>query len=299
MEIKIIQEGFFEVGLVTANLYREGLKKGREISMTLEENKIKYFVFVPELFNILNSKKIPLRNGQVADGTVYVQDYVAGYNNGIEYFRNEFPEMHLMVNADQYFSTLHYCYFHKAPNFQKKNGWIHWVNSYPTSLNKKQIEEYGFCAGIEFCINKLKRKNPTLFKKFEKCEHNSPPQQTEMKTEQETENDFTLSTIEDWLFEFKEKMSETDYRNLVSALMHYFETGTFPILSKPIQINGRLNKKLFGWALNRIFEAKGKGVEKELLQFAKQNISIFTDVQFDENNILKSNFYKYFTTKTK
>lgn len=117
--------------------------------------------------------------------------------------------------------------------------------------------------------------------------------------EQQTENNFTLSTIEDWLFEFKEKMNEADYKILVSALIQYFETGTFPTLSKPIQINGRPNKKLFGWALNRIFEAKGKGVEKELLQFAKHNISLFTDVQFDESNILKSNLYKYFTTQTK
>lgn len=129
----------------------------------------------------------------------------------------------------------------------------------------------------------------------------TPPQQTKTKTEQETQtgNNFTLSTIEDWLFEFKEKMSETDYQKLVSALMNYFDTGTFPTLSKPIQINGRPNKKLFGWALNRIFETKGKGVEKELLQFAKQNISLFTNVQFDENNILKSNLYKYFTTQIK
>lgn len=125
------------------------------------------------------------------------------------------------------------------------------------------------------------------------------PKQIETKIEHETENDFTLSTIEDWLFEFKEKMNQTDYQNLVSALLNYFKTGKFPILSKPIQINGRPNKKLVGWALNRIFEAKGKGVEKELLQFAKDNISIFSNVQFDEKNILNSNLYKYFTTQTK
>ena len=35
-----------------------------------------------------------------------------------------------------------------------------------------------------------------------------PPRQSETRTEQPTENDFTLSTIEDWLFEFKEKMNE-------------------------------------------------------------------------------------------
>lgn len=128
-----------------------------------------------------------------------------------------------------------------------------------------------------------------------------PPQQIETKTDQETqtENNVDLSTIEDWLYEFKEKMNDADYQKLVLALLEYFETGIFPTLSKPIQINGRLNKKLFGWALNRIFEAKGKGIEKELLQFAKQNISLYTNVQFDETNILQSNLYKYFTTKTK
>lgn len=131
-----------------------------------------------------------------------------------------------------------------------------------------------------------------------------PPQQKQIQLEaktfeeQELENNFTLSTIEDWLFEFKDKMTKTDYQTLVSALSHYFDNGSFPIISKPIQINGRINKKLFGWALNRIFEAKGKSVEKELLQFAKQNISLFIDVNFDENNIRKSNLYKYFTTKT-
>jgi hypothetical protein len=124
------------------------------------------------------------------------------------------------------------------------------------------------------------------------------PQQTTIKQDG-TENDFTTSTIDDWLFEFKEKMSESDYNILVSALVQYFDTGSFPTLKKTIRINGRPNKKLFGWAMNRIFEANSKGVEKDLLLFAKHNISLFTDVQFDENNVLKSNLYKYFTTKTK
>jgi len=137
------------------------------------------------------------------------------------------------------------------------------------------------------------------YKRYLEQKQALPTQQTDTEQEQQTENDFTLSTIEDWLFEFKEKMNEADYQILVSALMNYFETDTFPTLSKPIQINGRPNKKLFGWALNRIFEAKGKGVEKELLQFANKNISLFTDVQFDETNILKSNLYKYFTTQIK
>lgn len=126
-----------------------------------------------------------------------------------------------------------------------------------------------------------------------------PPQQTETKPEKETENNLMLSTIEDWLFEFKEKMSEPDYNKLISALTQYFETGTFPAIDKQIKVSG-VNIKLFGWHLNRIYQTIGKGkLSKDYLLFAKQNISLFTDVSFDENDILKSNLYKYFTTKTK
>jgi len=155
----------------------------------------------------------------------------------------------------------------------------------------KQIELLFNVSELLVQLNRLEMFNEFLL----------TPQQTETKTEQEqqTDNDFTLSTIEDWLHEFKNRMTETDYHTLVSALKQYFDTGKFPTLLKPIQINGRPNKKLIGWHLNRIFEAKGKGIEKELLQFAKQNISLFKDVQFDENSILKSNLYKYFTTQTK
>jgi hypothetical protein len=117
------------------------------------------------------------------------------------------------------------------------------------------------------------------------------------KMDEENENDFTLSTIEDWLIEFKNLMSDSDYHTLVSSLVRYFEDGEFPTLSKPIQINGRPNKKWFGWSLNRIFDAQGKGVEKELLQFAIKNISLFATYEIDENDYLKSNLYKYFTTK--
>ena len=43
-----------------------------------------------------------------------------------------------------------------------------------------------------------------------------------------TDNNFTLSTIEDWLFEFKNKMTDTDYQTLVSAITNYFDTGLLP-----------------------------------------------------------------------
>lgn len=181
MEINLINEVFFLNGAINAKLYHEALQKGRNVSIQLTINKSKYEVFVPELFNILNAKEIPLTDGRVIDGTQYVDVYIEGYKNGVEYFKNEFPETHLMMNSDFYFSSLHYCYFHKAPNFS--NGWAYWINSYPMSISAKEIERYGFCAGIKFSLNHLKDKNPTLFKKIEDCEHDLLPKQVETKTD--------------------------------------------------------------------------------------------------------------------
>lgn len=257
-------------------------------------------VYVFELYKILSNESFPLfKKNETLNGLSLIPIYIEGFKKGKEFFKNNYKVSTeiLFLNINEYVKTLQTCYCHKEQR-QGKRGWCWYKWNYPIIFNDEKIKEYGYFAGIISEIDELKE-NYTQFKVIGQCEHHLPPQQTETKTEQETENDFTLSTIEDWLFEFKEKMNEADYKNLVSALKQYFETGIFPTLSKPIQINGKPNKKLFGWALNRIFDAKGKGIEKELLQFAKQNISLFTDVKFDETNILKSNLYKYFTTKTK
>ncbi|OYQ37529.1 hypothetical protein CHU92_08040 [Flavobacterium cyanobacteriorum] len=265
-------------------------------------------IYTPELAVIFTSKELPARNMDtqtetIVNGWEYLKTYIEAYKEGEQYFETEFkvsPNTLYGANAEQYVRDIHLNFFH-VQHTGINEGWGYVKKQYPIILTHKAVKEFGYYSGIVNKVEEQVKKYPRLFATFDKCEHNLPPQQTETKTEQEqqTENDFTLSTIEDWLFEFKEKMNEADYKNLVSALIQYFERGKFPTLSKPIQINGRPNKKLFGWALNRIFEAKGKGVEKELLQFAKHNISLFTDVQFDESNILKSNLYKYFTTQTK
>lgn len=263
-------------------------------------------IYTPELAVIFTSKELPALNMDTQkktnlNGWEYLKTYIEAYKEGEQYFETEFrvsPNTLYGANAEQYVRDIHLNFFH-VQHIGINEGWGYVKKQYPIILTHKAVKEFGYYSGIVNKVEEQVKKYPRLFATFDKCEHNLPPQQTETDQEQKTENDFTLSTIEDWLFEFKEKMNETDYQTLVSALKQYFDVGTFPKLLKPIQINGRPNKKLFGWALNRIFEAKGKGVEKELLQFAKQNISLFTDVQFDETNILKSNLYKYFTTQTK
>ena len=133
---------------------------------------------------------------------------------------------------------------------------------------------------------------------------NSKSEQTkdELFDEGSTENNYVLSNIEDWLYPFKEEniLIKENYTNLVNALLNYFNKGFFS--DKAFAINvGKVNVKRFGWALNEIFKANNNSNEKlsiEYLRFAKEKISIFKDVSFDETNYLKSNLYKYFTTKT-
>lgn len=109
--------------------------------------------------------------------------------------------------------------------------------------------------------------------------------------------DLLNTTIEEWLCPFKDSISESGYSILIQALKDYFHKGKFPKLSKKI-IVAKVNKKRFGWALNRIYRSqKSNPLTIEYLLFAKENISLFADVEFDELRFKESNLYKYFTTK--
>lgn len=291
MEMNLIKEEFFEGGVVKAKLYYEGLNKGRNISMCLTANEDKYIVYVPQLFNILTSKEIPLLDGRVLDGTIYLQDYIKGYTKGVEYFKQDFPETHLMINSDQYFSTLHYCFFHKAPNF--KGGWEYWIKSYPLNIHSKTIGEYGFCAGVKFCIDKIKEKNPTLFKKFEKCEHDLHLQKTETKAEHEI-----TTAIDKYLRVFRDEFkSETDYQNAFTTIENFFlgnkEKNNQPVFIK----NGNIKKLAFAlgeiWRLNT-----NEVITYEYLELYKRTFSIFKDQEIDKKNIFGCNLYKYSISKT-
>ena len=112
------------------------------------------------------------------------------------------------------------------------------------------------------------------------------------------ENNYLESTIDEYLEPFKDNMNEDDYNILSSAIKQHIETGSFPELKKEIQVIRNPNQKKLGWAINRIYSAKSMGVEKSLLIFAHQNISLFKNTEFEEENYLRCNLYKYFTTKT-
>ncbi len=115
-------------------------------------------------------------------------------------------------------------------------------------------------------------------------------------------NNFTLSTIEDFLSVYMDEkvLDRINYDSLIQALKHYFDTGEFPQLVDKIKV-GRVNMKRFGWSLNKIFRAlktNNETLSLDYFRFAKQYISIYEKVDFNEIYITKCNLYKYFTTKT-
>jgi hypothetical protein len=96
---------------------------------------------------------------------------------------------------------------------------------------------------------------------------------------------------------FKNGFIGISYQNLRSYLHEYFTTGRFPVNMECINLSVS-NIKTFGWALNLLY--KDLNVRKtrlafDYLNFAKQYISVFQDLEFNNVNYRKSLLYKYFT----
>ena len=109
-------------------------------------------------------------------------------------------------------------------------------------------------------------------------------------------NDYTKSTIEDYLADIKNDIRPDQYEILVDALYLYFKDGKFPKLKNKIMFKS-VNKKKVGWALKEAYmNLKTDSLRIEYLQFAKDNINLFEKEQIESENFKKSNFYKYFTT---
>lgn len=169
-----------------------------------------------------------------------------------------------------------------SPNFKKLREYFE---------TDKISKYYNITAAAEN-IKYLKE----LIKQLEQPAENDDAQKLQLQSKKG--NDYSLSTIEDYLIKFKEKMNDHYYHKLISALKEYFETGQFPKSNEEIKIS-KVNIKSFGWALNQIYRSQKKdALAKEYLIFAKENISLFKDIDFNEKKITDCRLYDYFTTKT-
>jgi hypothetical protein len=114
--------------------------------------------------------------------------------------------------------------------------------------------------------------------------------------EQSSLNDYTRSTIEDYLEDIVDDINPGDYSVLVDALYCYFTTSKFPKLERKI-IFKRVNKKKVGWALKEVYKnLKTDNLDVEYFRFAQENINLFENEVIVTEGFLQSKFYKAFTT---
>lgn len=115
--------------------------------------------------------------------------------------------------------------------------------------------------------------------------------------EQSSLNDFTRSTIIEYLEDIIEDINPVDYGVLVDALYCYFTTSEFPKLERKI-IFKRVNKKKVGWALKEVYKnVLIDNLNIEYFRFAQENINLFANEVIEAEGFLQGKFYKSFTTK--
>lgn len=110
-----------------------------------------------------------------------------------------------------------------------------------------------------------------------------------------SEDNLLYELIDDHLEE--ELFAKGDnYSRLREALYQYFTTGEFTKQESLIISMPRKARRI-GWALNSIHKeaSQSKPLSYEFLEFAKLNISIFTETPLSKDNFRSSTLYKYFT----
>ena len=251
-----------------ANLALDDLKEETEIRLTDindENEKMNY---------LSDTKQNELKK-------LYLVNKQSGYEISLKDAKNCW---HLLIENDQLLDILQYLKFEVWEG--GKIPMNHWPST-PTDFCI--LENY-------FISNKLQQAYEVMRIEIKISFLEDLMQSLQTSENRNSENSFLQSTVEDWLFDFKNLMSESNYSLLVKVITTYLIKGEFPKMDKVITIS-KINKKRFGWALNQIYRSQKSGpLPKEILIFAKENISIFQDVEFDEQNFKKSNLYKYFTT---
>jgi len=175
-----------------------------------EQNEIVAKVFLPLLAYIFSCEKIPFtdfdKSKSLFNGKPFLKYYIESYQRGKSDFEKGFklsPDT-LYRNPEAYVRNLHHNYFHAkvigTVTRTENNGWCYWKNEIPLLINKGIIAEIGYYSAFIASVWELAEIHPKLFASFDKCEHSTPPQQTETKTEQPKKfiaNEFALAYIFD------------------------------------------------------------------------------------------------------
>lgn len=106
-------------------------------------------------------------------------------------------------------------------------------------------------------------------------------------------NDIIIEKLEDVLT----GVNTIQYGLLVDMLNKYFLNDRVTFSTNKVNL-GRLNKKKVGWALKEIYTSiTNESLTYEYLEFIKENVLLFKDVELKKDDFFYCNLYKYFTTK--
>lgn len=134
-----------------------------------------------------------------------------------------------------------------------------------------------------------------------------PAQETKLVPKQSTNdiesiekssiNNFMRLTIIEKLEDVLTNVNNIQYDLIVEMLNKYFQNNRVTFSTSKINL-GKLNKKKVGWALKEIYTSiTNESLSYEYLEFIKENVLLFRDVELKKDDFFYCNLYKYFTTK--
>lgn len=147
-------------------------------------------VFTPQLSLVLLTREIATFDKEqnietIINGLDYINSYVEGFKKGEQYFEAKFQvsaDVRYGANAEDYVMDIHDNYFHRQ-HITGFEGWGFVKSNFPITLTHKRVWEFGYYSGIVNKVEEQIKAHPRIFAKFEKCEHNLPPQQFETKSD--------------------------------------------------------------------------------------------------------------------
>lgn len=189
-------------------------------------------------------------------GWEYLKTYIEGYNKGAKDFDSEFsisPEVLYGANAEQYVKDLHLNYFHIKHN-KKHEGWHFVREKFNEILTHNQIKEYGYYSGIVAKVGGMVKKYPQLFRSFNECEFESPPQP--IKTSQTPPENIVI----------KPTIATETAEDLFDIMKGSFETGQHAELKNILKTGTDAKQWLvFKGNANRLTDSFKQLIEKNLL----------------------------------
>lgn len=120
----------------------------------------------------------------------------------------------------------------------------------------------------------------------------------ELKYQKDVKTALLENSIDEYLEPFKDTAIDSkDYSEAAAALKLFFE-GHPPTTPKCCAIKNR-NKKKLGYALGQLYKGQTNGsLSFEYLDFCRRLFDCFKGAELGKDNYLRSNLYKYFSSKT-